>query len=487
MMLRKVGNLGKLAKRSNIMGLTNMFNRDKENGRAGLHSDDFGTLPVSSDREAPIGSSADTTGKSKMKKGALAQASVSHATVELERTADSGIGDANMTPAASYVRQHQLQMRAEAERLAREKAEAERIAMSNKAKSKTMEDGVEGRQKMIEKEKERLKSKRGWRKRLVGSLGSSSDAQQMTGLEVVPLDETAKQHSHDHVGPPGAFHVSQAGAGVPGAQPQLGNPAIHYNDSSLDSSFTDEDFEPPHMPGANGGYESNDDVETDSLRHWGEGIERSRESAAKIKNVKGILKSSASYNELSASSQAGAFGAVDKPFAGRLRANSYDAPQATSQAPSTVPLMSQIASGASTDRVDGVSRPSEDVTFEQDTADAARAGAGTPTQSITHGSSIGHHANSSMPTLSLMMNPSARPLQHDQSALPMTRKRLVFADTQIYHSTWPAHVYDRRGELATCNRLTPLLAQRIKEELNTYKMEEMAVAPSSRIHTHFFV
>lgn len=69
----------------------------------------------------------------------------------------------------------------------------------------------------------------------------------------------------------------------------------------------------------------------------------------------------------------------------------------------------------------------------------------------------------------------------------MTRKRLVFADTQIYHSTWPAHVYDRRGELATCNRLTPLLAQRIKEELNTYKMEEMAVAPSSRIHTHFFV
>ena len=30
--------------------------------------------------------------------------------------------------------------------------------------------------------------------------------------------------------------------------------------------------------------------------------------------------------------------------------------------------------------------------------------------------------------------------------------------------------YDRRGDVATCNRLTPMLAQQIKEELNTFKM-----------------
>jgi hypothetical protein len=30
--------------------------------------------------------------------------------------------------------------------------------------------------------------------------------------------------------------------------------------------------------------------------------------------------------------------------------------------------------------------------------------------------------------------------------------------------------YDRRGDIATCNRLTPMLAQQIKEELNSFKM-----------------
>jgi hypothetical protein len=36
----------------------------------------------------------------------------------------------------------------------------------------------------------------------------------------------------------------------------------------------------------------------------------------------------------------------------------------------------------------------------------------------------------------------------------------VFASTE----------YDRRGDIATCNRLTPMLAQQIKEELNSFKM-----------------
>lgn len=42
-------------------------------------------------------------------------------------------------------------------------------------------------------------------------------------------------------------------------------------------------------------------------------------------------------------------------------------------------------------------------------------------------------------------------------------------------------MYDRRSEPATWSRLTPALAQRIKEELNSYKMEEMEVHTSSRI------
>lgn len=49
-------------------------------------------------------------------------------------------------------------------------------------------------------------------------------------------------------------------------------------------------------------------------------------------------------------------------------------------------------------------------------------------------------------------------------------KSIVFSPRIQFHETWPSGEYDRRGEAATCNRLTPLLAQQIKEELNTLKM-----------------
>ncbi|EEY22770.1 conserved hypothetical protein [Verticillium alfalfae VaMs.102] len=66
----------------------------------------------------------------------------------------------------------------------------------------------------------------------------------------------------------------------------------------------------------------------------------------------------------------------------------------------------------------------------------------------------------------------------------------------IFHDTWPSGEYDRRGDIATCNRLTPMLAQQIKEELNSFKMhdEEILSAfcflmrgsePDSCIRTHF--
>ena len=66
-------------------------------------------------------------------------------------------------------------------------------------------------------------------------------------------------------------------------------------------------------------------------------------------------------------------------------------------------------------------------------------------------------------------------------------RRISFAPNLSVHTTWPAGVYDRKPELGTCNRLTPTLAQRIKEELNAFKMEEMEVHPSSRHWTQFFV
>lgn len=55
------------------------------------------------------------------------------------------------------------------------------------------------------------------------------------------------------------------------------------------------------------------------------------------------------------------------------------------------------------------------------------------------------------------------------------RKGIQFSPRLEIHETWHSAEYDRRGEPATCNRLTAQLAQMIKEELNAFKMEEMVV------------
>lgn len=90
------------------------------------------------------------------------------------------------------------------------------------------------------------------------------------------------------------------------------------------------------------------------------------------------------------------------------------------------------------------------------------------------------NANSSEPLLSVGGKP---PMGLRSATSPPSSKRLNFANNLSVHTTWPAGIYDRRGEAATCSRLTPALAQRIKDELNTYKLQEMEVHQSSRIYT----
>ncbi|KAJ5352073.1 hypothetical protein N7452_001047 [Penicillium brevicompactum] len=76
----------------------------------------------------------------------------------------------------------------------------------------------------------------------------------------------------------------------------------------------------------------------------------------------------------------------------------------------------------------------------------------------------------------------------DSKSAPMTPqavggRNIVFSPRIQFHETWPSGEYDRRGEIATCNRLTPLLAQQIREEINNFKM--MEVHENSKIYTHF--
>ncbi|KAI4868901.1 hypothetical protein F4820DRAFT_76018 [Hypoxylon rubiginosum] len=85
---------------------------------------------------------------------------------------------------------------------------------------------------------------------------------------------------------------------------------------------------------------------------------------------------------------------------------------------------------------------------------------------------------------------SALRLRQDTKSAPTTphgssRRNATFSPRIVFYDTWPSGEYDRRGEIATCNRLTPMLAQQIKEELNSFKME-MEVHETSKVYTHFF-
>ena len=85
--------------------------------------------------------------------------------------------------------------------------------------------------------------------------------------------------------------------------------------------------------------------------------------------------------------------------------------------------------------------------------------------------------NNSEPTLSTISNGAAS-LGPRSATNP---KKLAFAANLSIYDTFSATAYDRRSEPATWSRLTPALAQRIKEELNSFKMEEMEVHAASRI------
>ncbi|WPH03527.1 Hypothetical protein R9X50_00640700 [Acrodontium crateriforme] len=109
----------------------------------------------------------------------------------------------------------------------------------------------------------------------------------------------------------------------------------------------------------------------------------------------------------------------------------------------------------------------------QVTESPASSRPGTPNHGVRSGSFNGDYFNQRMGSKNM---PNA-----SHSSL----RSISFSPRIQFHEAWAATEYDRRGEIATCNRLTPMLAQQIKEELNTFKME-MEVHELSKPHTHFF-
>ncbi|ORX61709.1 hypothetical protein DM01DRAFT_1128255 [Hesseltinella vesiculosa] len=93
---------------------------------------------------------------------------------------------------------------------------------------------------------------------------------------------------------------------------------------------------------------------------------------------------------------------------------------------------------------------------------------------MTHGS----------PRLKPTASSSSSSLVHD----PSGRRRLQFCPKVQVHETYSAMDYDRRCDTnVTCQKLTPNLAMKIKQELNEYKLTDMEVHVDSRQYTHFFL
>ncbi|KAI8993663.1 hypothetical protein BDB01DRAFT_878405 [Pilobolus umbonatus] len=81
------------------------------------------------------------------------------------------------------------------------------------------------------------------------------------------------------------------------------------------------------------------------------------------------------------------------------------------------------------------------------------------------------------------------PASSTVSSLPAPIKKTVaFSPVVKLHETFSPVDYDRKSDInATCQNLTPILALKIKEELNHYKLTDMYVHMNSRQYTHFFL
>ncbi|SAL96667.1 hypothetical protein [Absidia glauca] len=81
-----------------------------------------------------------------------------------------------------------------------------------------------------------------------------------------------------------------------------------------------------------------------------------------------------------------------------------------------------------------------------------------------------------------------KPFQQNITKRPKRGSRVRFLTMITVQETFASHEYDRASDpYAVCTRLTPPLAQKIKDELNTFKLEEMKVHRLSRCHTQFFL
>ncbi|CEP63192.1 Bni4p LALA0_S07e04544g [Lachancea lanzarotensis] len=151
-----------------------------------------------------------------------------------------------------------------------------------------------------------------------------------------------------------------------------------------------------------------------------------------------------------------------------------------------------LASGIGT--ADNDEEDFEDENFNQLDEDITEEEIASPWQSpLTQGgrplslSFKGLHANqlNNLPPKTLMQPSGSAYTMTDSFAASTSTKTVAFSSHIILYATYTESEYDRHPDIATCNQLTPQLAQMIKDELNSLK-SEMEVHEESKCYTHFY-
>ncbi|KAF7367565.1 hypothetical protein MSAN_00819600 [Mycena sanguinolenta] len=570
-MIRKLGSMGRLARRNSLAGITGLFKSKNKNKEGGDDMSDVGE----GEGEAEEGDKKDKKGKKKDKKarsgkGQASEASVSHATAELE-SGDGGVvrggaDVAGLSPAAKLARQHTLKSNAEAAAKAKEAAARAAVAPTSapstpngtatngvngagvptwdrntatrspgrnpqhRGAQRVGEDGSkvlvedsesdddhvayphqQGVQQQHQQQQQRWDDEDEDEWRLVDEGGEEDDTIRIAVDPNASSSSSGSQYSSSGPGPSAPFQEEGYGEGEYG-----------YDEDGEGYGYGEGGYE-----GEEGGY--GDDGEHEP---WAVDVRRSVERTRVP--TRGILKTpfspdAGTYDQATYLPDAhGQFGSANTLL--RARSNSYTSP--TPGQNELGPLARMPSPDP--DHIDGLHRHGSHSSAHGESANGGRGGEGvgrdgkrssipslpplgfetggsmfdspqvtptaatyaaagqsptTPTPSATGGahSLYAHPAlNSSAPALTLtssMGTGGVSPVP--RAATAPVRKHLAFASNLSVYDTFSASMYDRRSEPATWSRLTPALAQRIKEELNSYKMEEMEVHAASRIQCVF--
>ena len=442
--IRKLGSIGKLARRNSLAGITSLFKDKKDN-------DDTGESDGKKGKKKRGG------------KGEAAEASVSHVTAELDRSSSEWSAELNgLSPAAKLARQHTLKSNAEAAARAKAQEEAAAAVVAT-ADTATL------------------------------AASGSGDGSQAAGS----LPTTWEKNTTTNRGTPGTVRANEEGLRVVVEDDDSGSEgeSEHPHDYSAhidgwedeDWSHIDDDEDITIRQGLERTSLGDDEGDDEP---WAIGIRRSLERT--LQPSRGILKSMRPNQSLMFMliTQAFLFADadgydqhtfIDTPTNySRHRSNSYNSHPA--KAHELGPL-ARIPS-PNPDHIDGLRHPTASsgapvflpaLSFEDD------EGTRPPSERTL----FNHpNLNSSAPVLSTALSQPPT-LAHRSATTPA--KRLAFANNLSVYDTFPSSVYDRRSEPATWSRLTPALAQRIKEELNSFKMEEMEVHAASRIQYAFLL